>query len=445
MYKIFISYSHDDQEFKERIVEKLNVLEIAKKCEIWHDQDIETGQEWRNEIFKQLNNSTHVIMLISESFLSSDFIKTNEIPLILELYKQGQIILIPIILSPCPWEKNRLLKNLQVLPKNGVPLMTGNENEIEYKLFEIAQTISDLLQKKFGSEWFKRSKIFLGLVILAIFLMLCYSVYLNVIAQKQIEEYYLKIKDLNQKMDSLDPYKNKPEFLFNIIKKEEDMLFGNIKLGHGEKYLKEDSFIAPVSCGDLKYSEITELQYLALLDDELLKKIDIKNKKGNKKGMDNAKMHLWKSDKEVLVKNFKGISRLFPHIYVQRVLSKDLHVMNSNFELMFANHLSIELLTLLQNKDKYSYYELGKPFIDQDTKILYFQSIAKLKNVVLESKPSELTEISIRKEVMFFQIKQKDGDSVYMIEIIIPKESLSSNDIDYTQKWLSGFHIIVAK
>jgi len=34
---------------------------------------------------------------------------------------------------------------------------------------------------------------------------------------------------------------------------------------------------------------------------------------------------------------------------------------------------------------------------------------------------------------------------VYMIEIIIPKESLSSNDIDYTQKWLSGFHIIVEK
>jgi tetratricopeptide (TPR) repeat protein len=47
---VFISYSHKDEKWKDRLRPHLGVLEQAGRITIWDDRQIDTGAEWYNEI-----------------------------------------------------------------------------------------------------------------------------------------------------------------------------------------------------------------------------------------------------------------------------------------------------------------------------------------------------------------------------------------------------------
>ncbi len=50
MAKVFISYSHKDEQWKDLLQSHLSVLEKQGKLEIWEDRQIETGEDWLHEI-----------------------------------------------------------------------------------------------------------------------------------------------------------------------------------------------------------------------------------------------------------------------------------------------------------------------------------------------------------------------------------------------------------
>jgi hypothetical protein len=78
MKRIFISYSHQDKDWKDRLVKHLGVLEQEGFCRLWHDRKIELGNDWDPEIEKELNQADAAIMLISPDFFDSDFIKMRK-------------------------------------------------------------------------------------------------------------------------------------------------------------------------------------------------------------------------------------------------------------------------------------------------------------------------------------------------------------------------------
>ena len=47
MKKIFISYSHKDEHWKDLLVRHLKVLPLEGLCDPWDDRRIETGEEWK--------------------------------------------------------------------------------------------------------------------------------------------------------------------------------------------------------------------------------------------------------------------------------------------------------------------------------------------------------------------------------------------------------------
>ena len=47
---VFISYSHKDEEWKDRVVTHLRVLELEGMLDVWDDRRIEAGDEWYQEI-----------------------------------------------------------------------------------------------------------------------------------------------------------------------------------------------------------------------------------------------------------------------------------------------------------------------------------------------------------------------------------------------------------
>ncbi len=44
--RIFISYSHDDEAWKDRVVSQLGVLEHEGLLSVWEDRQIAAGDDW---------------------------------------------------------------------------------------------------------------------------------------------------------------------------------------------------------------------------------------------------------------------------------------------------------------------------------------------------------------------------------------------------------------
>lgn len=122
MNKIFISYSHEDQKWKELLVKQLKVLEKHEQVILWDDRMIEAGVDWVSSIKEAIETSRIFIMLISVDFLTSHFILNEEIPRILKRRQKEGAFVIPVIVRPCTWKKIIWLSKLQVFPPNAEPL-----------------------------------------------------------------------------------------------------------------------------------------------------------------------------------------------------------------------------------------------------------------------------------------------------------------------------------
>ena len=55
--KIFYSYCHEDEKYRERLEKFLTSLCDSKKITEWHDRKINAGDEWQNNIRENLENS----------------------------------------------------------------------------------------------------------------------------------------------------------------------------------------------------------------------------------------------------------------------------------------------------------------------------------------------------------------------------------------------------
>lgn len=125
----FIAYSRKDSEIKRGLIDHLNPLKRALNLNIWHDECIEPGQEWKPLIEQQLNQTDLFLFLISVDFMNSDFITQVEFKTAIERHNNKQSIVIPIIIRYCQWDIefdfDGLLFNLnkfQVLPEGAKPI-----------------------------------------------------------------------------------------------------------------------------------------------------------------------------------------------------------------------------------------------------------------------------------------------------------------------------------
>ncbi len=121
---IFISYSHEDEEFKDALVRTLAGLQSRGVIDAWEDQRIEEGDEWRASIETAMNECELALVLVSSDFLASRFIRDNELPRLLQRRKEQGLRIVPIIVRPCLWQSEPVLSDLQALPQNARPVIT---------------------------------------------------------------------------------------------------------------------------------------------------------------------------------------------------------------------------------------------------------------------------------------------------------------------------------
>jgi TIR domain len=119
--KVFISYSHKDDVYRQRLEEYLAMLRNGQYVQDWNDRNISAGEDWRNSIDRNLEDADIILLLVSASFLASPYCYNIEFKRALERHKQGEARVIPIIVRECDWQQSPI-GELQVLPDEGRPI-----------------------------------------------------------------------------------------------------------------------------------------------------------------------------------------------------------------------------------------------------------------------------------------------------------------------------------
>ncbi len=145
--KIFISYSHQDEAWKDRVASHLHVLRWPGILEVWDDREIRLGDEWHPEIEEALNSSDVGLLLVSRHFLTSSFILNQEIPRMQERREMKAMEMIPLIIKPCAWDSVEWLSKLQVFPKDGKPLSTFTGPKRDENLALLATKLHQLARE----------------------------------------------------------------------------------------------------------------------------------------------------------------------------------------------------------------------------------------------------------------------------------------------------------
>jgi len=143
---VFISYSHNDEEWKNRIVSHLGVLQSEGHLDIWDDRRIGAGVDWYPEIQKAIDISSVAILLISADSLTSKFILYEEVPRLLERWEKEGLRIYPVIVKPCAWKHVQWLARMLVRPKDGRPISGGSEHEIDTDMAAIADEIISFIK-----------------------------------------------------------------------------------------------------------------------------------------------------------------------------------------------------------------------------------------------------------------------------------------------------------
>jgi tetratricopeptide (TPR) repeat protein len=143
---VFISYSHKDAKWKDKLVVQLSVLAAEGRLEIWDDRRIAAGDDWFPEIEQAMNAAKVAVLLVSADFLVSKFIRSVEVPRLLQRRQDEGLRIVPILVRPCPWKKVEWLAKIQMRPRDGREIARGNAYKIDKDLAAIAEEIDDLIR-----------------------------------------------------------------------------------------------------------------------------------------------------------------------------------------------------------------------------------------------------------------------------------------------------------
>jgi tetratricopeptide (TPR) repeat protein len=144
---VFISYSHKDEKWKDRLVRHLGVLQRQAAFDVWDDRRIVAGDDWYNEIQTALRGADLAILLVSANSLTSEFILREEVSRLLQRREREGLRIIPVVLEPCTWQKVPWICKLQLRPKDGRPLSAGRRHDVESELAAITALVDDLLRQ----------------------------------------------------------------------------------------------------------------------------------------------------------------------------------------------------------------------------------------------------------------------------------------------------------
>src|SRR5271167_3883386 len=121
--RVFVSYAREDAKWLDRNY-KFNLvpflIESLKRQNVvfWFDKDLKPGDEFRRFIESEIDQSQIALLIVSQSFLNSEFIENREMPRIAERARLGKMIVVPVLVEPCDWSEYPFLADRQMVPSS---------------------------------------------------------------------------------------------------------------------------------------------------------------------------------------------------------------------------------------------------------------------------------------------------------------------------------------
>lgn len=143
--KIFISYSHADDQFRKTFEKHLAILKRNGHVETWCDRRILAGKKFKDEIDRNLESAKVIVFLVSADFLHSAYCYGIEVKRALELHTRGHAVVIPVIVRYCDW-KDSLFSGLLALPTDGKPINAWEDGDQAW--LSVVEAIKDALNTK---------------------------------------------------------------------------------------------------------------------------------------------------------------------------------------------------------------------------------------------------------------------------------------------------------
>ena len=148
MVHIFVSYSHLDRRWVDRknphnLIPFLAASLAREDVEIWYDPDLIAGELFRPAIEAQIDTAEIAIVLLSQDFFNSDFIRDVELPRIEARANAEGLQVIPILVGNCDWEELPVVGSRHILPGGPTPLIdfVGRDADWDRVRHEILQAV----------------------------------------------------------------------------------------------------------------------------------------------------------------------------------------------------------------------------------------------------------------------------------------------------------------
>jgi len=148
--QLFISYSHVDRQWVERLQTMIRPLVRSHGLRLWDDSQIQPGDKWRQEIETALAAAKVALLLVSSDFLASEFVTNSELPQLLAAAEEEGLRILWVPLRPSLVRRTPI-DAYQALGDPARPLARMEPVEQEEALVEIALAIEKALAARHDS------------------------------------------------------------------------------------------------------------------------------------------------------------------------------------------------------------------------------------------------------------------------------------------------------
>jgi hypothetical protein len=129
--RIFISYSHKDEQFRKGLETALSPMKREGLITVWTDRCIKGGEDWEQLIHEELENADVILFLVSNNFFESNYAYGIEAKRALERHEDKSAIVVPVIVRESDWE-NAPFAKLQALPEKAKPIDNWRQRDRGY-------------------------------------------------------------------------------------------------------------------------------------------------------------------------------------------------------------------------------------------------------------------------------------------------------------------------